>query len=91
VTFWSRILAGVIGDDRVFKALADPTRRFLLDWLFERDGMQAAGMPEVAVDGEVVAVDPPRRLVRTWWAGWNEKASPGSPRRSTSGRTESAR
>ena len=25
-------------DDRVFKALADPTRRFLLDRLFKRDG-----------------------------------------------------
>src|SRR5215217_1210615 len=25
-------------DDRVFKALADPTRRFLLDRLYERDG-----------------------------------------------------
>ena len=25
-------------DDRVFKALADPTRRYLLDRLFERDG-----------------------------------------------------
>jgi DNA-binding transcriptional ArsR family regulator len=25
-------------DDRVFKALADPTRRFLLDQLFRRDG-----------------------------------------------------
>jgi DNA-binding transcriptional ArsR family regulator len=28
----------VIADDRVFKALADPTRRFLLDLLFSRDG-----------------------------------------------------
>src|SRR5215207_3294286 len=28
----------VSDDDRVFKALADPTRRFLLDMLFERDG-----------------------------------------------------
>lgn len=28
----------VADDDRVFKALADPTRRFLLDWLFARDG-----------------------------------------------------
>jgi DNA-binding transcriptional ArsR family regulator len=28
----------VTDDDRVFKALADPTRRFLLDRLFERDG-----------------------------------------------------
>lgn len=25
-------------DDRIFKALADPTRRFLLDRLFARDG-----------------------------------------------------
>ena len=25
-------------DDRVFRALADPTRRFLLDQLFQRDG-----------------------------------------------------
>ena len=25
-------------DDRVFKGLADPTRRFLLDRLYERDG-----------------------------------------------------
>ena len=28
----------VSDDDAVFKALADPTRRFLLDRLFERDG-----------------------------------------------------
>ena len=27
-----------MNDDRVFKALADPTRRFLLDLLFKRDG-----------------------------------------------------
>jgi DNA-binding transcriptional ArsR family regulator len=31
-------LADVTDDDRVFKALADPTRRFLLDLLFARDG-----------------------------------------------------
>ena len=37
MTIWSPILVGV-DDDRVFKALADPTRRFLLDRLFERDG-----------------------------------------------------
>ena len=29
---------GVTDDDRAFKALADPTRRFLLDLLFARDG-----------------------------------------------------
>jgi DNA-binding transcriptional ArsR family regulator len=27
-----------VDDDRVFRALADPTRRLLLDRLFERDG-----------------------------------------------------
>jgi DNA-binding transcriptional ArsR family regulator len=37
VTMWSPILVDV-DDDRVFKALADPTRRFLLDLLFARDG-----------------------------------------------------
>ena len=31
-------LGDVADDDRVFKALADPTRRFLLDLLFARDG-----------------------------------------------------
>jgi DNA-binding transcriptional ArsR family regulator len=34
VTYFLR----VSDDDRVFKALADPTRRFLLDLLFTRDG-----------------------------------------------------
>jgi len=29
---------GMDDDDRIFKALADPTRRLLLDLLFERDG-----------------------------------------------------
>ena len=28
----------MVDDDRVFKALVDPTRRFLLDMLFTRDG-----------------------------------------------------
>ena len=32
---YSRI---VVDDDSVFKALADPSRRFLLDLLFKRDG-----------------------------------------------------
>jgi DNA-binding transcriptional ArsR family regulator len=35
VTYYSGV---TIDDDRVFKALADPTRRFLLDRLFKRDG-----------------------------------------------------
>ena len=36
-------------DDRVFKALADPTRRFLLDLLFARDGRTLAEL-ESAVE-----------------------------------------
>jgi uncharacterized protein YndB with AHSA1/START domain len=35
--------------------------------------MQAAGMPEVVLDGEVVECDPPRRLVQTWRAGWSDE------------------
>jgi DNA-binding transcriptional ArsR family regulator len=37
-------------DDRVFKALADPTRRLLLDRLFERDGRT---LTELAADPEM--------------------------------------
>ena len=33
------MLPPVEDEDLVFKALADPTRRLLLDRLFERDGM----------------------------------------------------
>ncbi len=38
MTFWSRIFSDV-DDDLVFKALADRTRRHLLDRLFERQGL----------------------------------------------------
>jgi len=31
-------IVDVVDEDGVFKALADPTRRFLLDLLFKRDG-----------------------------------------------------
>ena len=34
--------------------------------------MQAMGMPEVVVDGEVIEADPPRRLVQTWHPRWSE-------------------
>ncbi len=39
MTSQSPILGLVNDEDLVFKALADPTRRWLLDKLFERDGM----------------------------------------------------
>jgi DNA-binding transcriptional ArsR family regulator len=35
-------------EDLVFKALADPTRRLLLDRLFERDGQTLSDLCEVA-------------------------------------------
>jgi uncharacterized protein YndB with AHSA1/START domain len=34
--------------------------------------MQAMGMPEVLVDGEIIEADPPRKLVQTWHALWAE-------------------
>jgi hypothetical protein len=46
----------------VFKALADPTRRLLLDKLFERDCRTLTGLE----------VDPPRRLVQSFRALWGE-------------------
>src|SRR5262249_40111138 len=42
VTYYPR----VDDDDRVFKALADPTRRHLLDRLFERDGRTLGELEE---------------------------------------------
>ena len=38
MTNWSHIIRGVSDEDLVFRALADPTRRHLLDRLFEREG-----------------------------------------------------
>jgi uncharacterized protein YndB with AHSA1/START domain len=32
--------------------------------------MQAAGMPEIVVDGEVIESDPPHKLVQTWRPTW---------------------
>jgi uncharacterized protein YndB with AHSA1/START domain len=40
---------------------------------FANEEMRANGGAEVAVDGEVVEVDPPRRLVQTWRATWFEE------------------
>jgi DNA-binding transcriptional ArsR family regulator len=43
VTIWSRIICPV---DEVFKAMADPTRRELLDRLFEADGQSLSALEE---------------------------------------------
>jgi uncharacterized protein YndB with AHSA1/START domain len=33
---------------------------------YSNDGMRKMGAPELAVDGEVIEADPPRKLVQTW-------------------------
>ncbi|MGH2967564.1 MAG: SRPBCC family protein [Solirubrobacteraceae bacterium] len=45
--------------------------------------LQALGMPEVVVDGEVVAADPPRKLVHTWRFLWDDEVRAEGPTRVT--------
>jgi uncharacterized protein YndB with AHSA1/START domain len=45
--------------------------------------MQAMGMPEVLVDGEVVEADPPRKLVHSWRFLWDEQIKAEGPTRVT--------
>jgi uncharacterized protein YndB with AHSA1/START domain len=67
--------------EAVWKAITDPewTERYGYGGRGEYDmrpggsyrgltneGMRAMGAPDVAVDGEVIEVDPPRKLVQTW-------------------------
>jgi DNA-binding transcriptional ArsR family regulator len=51
-----------VDDNRVFKALADPTRRFLLDLLFERDGRTLSEL-EAEVDMTRIGVMKHLRLL----------------------------
>ena len=44
------------------------------------EDMRAMGMPEVVVDGEVIEADPPRKLVQTWRALWDEEVAAESTR-----------
>jgi uncharacterized protein YndB with AHSA1/START domain len=45
--------------------------------------LQAMGMPEIVVDGEVIEADPPRRLVQTWRFLWSEGIAAEGPTRVT--------
>jgi uncharacterized protein YndB with AHSA1/START domain len=45
--------------------------------------MKAMGMPDVVVDGEVLEADPPRKLVQTWRALWDEEIAAEGPTRVT--------
>src|ERR671923_298918 len=79
------MLDAVTDDDRVFRALADPTRRFLLDRLFARDGRTLTELEselEMTRFG-VMKADPPRRLVQTWHALWGEDVANEPPTRVT--------
>ena len=39
------------------------------------EGMRAMGAPDIAVDGEVIESDPPRRLVQTWRMAMDPEAA----------------
>ncbi|HET6953995.1 MAG TPA: SRPBCC family protein [Acidimicrobiales bacterium] len=45
--------------------------------------MQSFGMPATVVDGEVIEVDPPRRLVHTWRFLWSDEIKAEGPTRVT--------
>jgi uncharacterized protein YndB with AHSA1/START domain len=45
--------------------------------------MQSMGMPEELLDGEVLEADPPRKLVQTWHALWDEGVAGEQPTRVT--------
>jgi uncharacterized protein YndB with AHSA1/START domain len=47
-----------------------PGGRAISRWSEE---MQAQGLPEIAIDGEVLEVDPPRKLVQTWKVAMDEE------------------
>ena len=47
VTKWSPIIVGMDSQDIVFRALADPTRREILDLLFARDGRTVGELSEL--------------------------------------------
>jgi uncharacterized protein YndB with AHSA1/START domain len=45
--------------------------------------LKAGGLPDVVVDGEVLEVDPPRKLVHTWRFLWDEEVASEGPTRVT--------
>ena len=45
--------------------------------------LQGMGMPEEVVDGEVIEVDPPHRLVQTWRFLWSDEVKAEGPTRLT--------
>jgi uncharacterized protein YndB with AHSA1/START domain len=45
--------------------------------------MQELGMPAALLDGEVLEADPPRKLVQTWHALWDEDIAAERPTRVT--------
>jgi uncharacterized protein YndB with AHSA1/START domain len=50
---------------------------------YTNEGMRAMGAPDIAVAGEVIEVDPPRRLVQTWQLMMDEDMAAEGPTRLT--------
>jgi uncharacterized protein YndB with AHSA1/START domain len=50
---------------------------------FSSEPMRAHGVPEVAIVGEVIEADPPRKLVQTWHPVWDPASAAEKPTRLT--------
>jgi uncharacterized protein YndB with AHSA1/START domain len=50
---------------------------------YANDGMKKYGAPDVIIEGEVIEVDPPRKLVQTWQPVWNPQGPQEPPTRLT--------
>jgi uncharacterized protein YndB with AHSA1/START domain len=50
---------------------------------FSSEPMRAHGVPDVAIVGEVIESDPPRKLVQTWHPVWDPVSTAETPTRLT--------
>jgi len=50
---------------------------------YASDAMKAMGVPDVAVEGQILEVDPPRKLVQTWHPVWDPGVTAEPPTRLT--------
>jgi uncharacterized protein YndB with AHSA1/START domain len=50
---------------------------------YASEPMKAMGVPEVAIEGEIIEADPPRKLVQTWHPVWDPETAKEAPTRLT--------